>query len=90
MYSLRYARALLSRKAKELGTYKAVADQMGFTFQRFYHLRTGRGDYQSGIGERASRYLGVRKVHIYIPIDMTEDELDARLAIARRGNANGA
>ena len=86
MFSLRYARALVEAKSKQLGSYSAVARQTGLTYRRFWKILKGE-ESMYRLGERIERWLGVKPITIYVPAHMSDEEIDRRLAIARRGGS---
>lgn len=88
MFSIRYARALLDQKARLLGSHAAIARQAGLLYRNYAAIRAGgyhKGRPALRLGHRLERWLRVRPEIIYVPIEMTAEEVDRRLALARRG-----
>lgn len=89
MFSLRYARALLNQRASLMGSHAALARQVGLSYKHYMKLRAGghKDQPRPRLGYRLEQFLGVRPVTIYVPVGMSDVEIDRRLALARKGSA---
>jgi hypothetical protein len=85
VFSIRYARALLKRKAWELGSNAALARQVGQDYGNFCQRLKGICGNENNLGVHIERFLGVKPVTIYVPKAMSDQEIDQRLALARAG-----
>lgn len=93
MFSTRYARALLQQRAKQLGSTRALSRQLNMPYQMCRRALYGREGPNSnprnswiGVGSKAEAFLHIKPVLIYVPVGMSDQEIDARLSLARRGN----
>lgn len=85
MFSIRYARALLKRKAWELGSVAALSRQVGQDYGNFRKRLYGKCECEETLGIHVERFLGVKPYRIYVPKSMSDEEIDRRLALARAG-----
>ena len=83
VFSDRYLVALLRRRVLETGGYYIrVSREMGLSVQSFRQVRKGT---RSPDCHQIKDYLKVRKVRLYVPVGMSDEEINQRLALARRG-----
>lgn len=85
MYTERYVRALLRRRALELGSSGKLAKQLGLSYANMINELNGK----RGISQRSLDLLRLKRFIIFVPTDLPVDEIDTRLAIGRRGTTNG-